>query len=150
MKSNCNSSLAKVIPVVKQKKQKEPVSEFKKRKIMAQKLPPRYIQIGRYYDDERFLRWADRVNDCGNYLEFYNWEKAGLKIKKANFCGDRLCPICNWRRSLRMFAKLSKIIQSEQYKNTDYRNLFLTLTVRNCNIDKLHAAIKNISYFFLR
>ena len=148
MNRNCKDSISKVIQAVKQKNDKEIVSEFKNRKIMAQKLPPRYIQIGKIYDDVRFLKWADRVADCGSFIEFFNWQKAGLKIKTANFCGDRLCPMCNWRRSLRMFAKLSKIIQSKQYIDTGYQNLFLTLTVKNCDIDELHAAIKNIFYSF--
>ena len=129
-------------------KKKDTIAEFKKRKLMTSALIPRYVEIGQVYRDDRFLRWAGNVESCGSYIEFYNWQKAGLKIKTANFCKDRLCPTCNWRRSLRMFAKLSKIIQSETYAKTGYKNLFLTLTVQNCEIDELHTAIKHIFYSF--
>ena len=149
MFQNVKDSINELKKVVKQKKSsKEQVSEFRKHKLMSLKLVPRYVEIGRFYDDERFLRWADRVSECGTYLEFYRWQFAGLKVKTANFCCDRLCPNCNWRRSLRMFAKLSKIISSKQYIDTGYKNLFLTLTVKNCAIDELHESIKNIFYSF--
>ena len=127
---------------------KDTIAEFKKRKLMTSALIPRYTDIGQYYNDDRFLNWAYRVENCGSYLEFYNWQITGYKVKTANFCKDRLCPTCNWRRSLRMFAKLSKIIQSETYQKSGYKNLFLTLTVQNCSIDELHIAIKNIFYSF--
>ena len=146
MISNLNKSIAETKNLVKGKK--DTVSKFKKHKLMTEKLILRYVQIGRYYEDERFLKWAYRVENCGSYIEFFNWKKAGLKVKTANFCIDRLCPLCNWRRSLRMFAKLSKIIQSKQYQDTGYQNLFLTLTVKNCNIDELHESIKDIFYSF--
>ena len=149
MFQNVKNSINESQKVVKKKKEhKETVSEFRKHKIMSEKLPPRYRQIGMLYDDNRFLNWSDRVSECGSYLEFYNWQNAGLKVKTANFCQDRLCPSCNWRRSLRMFAKLSKITQSSQYIETNYKNIFLTLTVRNCNIDELHNLIENIFYSF--
>ena len=145
MNINCNSSINNTKTNVKRK---DVVSEFTKHKIMTAKLVPRYVQLAKLFDDDRFDKWAYRVENCGSYLEFYNFEKAGLKVKTANFCSDRLCALCNWRRSLRMFAKLSKIIQSKQYVETEYKNLFLTLTVKNCSIDELHESIENIFYSF--
>jgi plasmid rolling circle replication initiator protein Rep len=143
------NSINEKLEVVKRKKEPEKtISEFKKHKLMSLKLPPRYVEIGRLFDDDRFLNWADRVSECGSYLEFYSWQTAGLKVKTANFCKDRLCPNCNWRRSLRMFAKLSKIIQSKKYIETGYKNLFLTLTVKNSSIAELHNSIKDIFYSF--
>ena len=143
--SICNSSINNIKTNVKKK---DVVSEFTKHKLMTAKLVPRYTQLAKLFDDDRFSRWSHKVQECGSYLEFYNFEKAGLKVKTANFCADRLCPLCNWRRSLRMFAKLSKIIQSKQYVETKYKNLFLTLTVKNCSIDELHKSIENIFYSF--
>ena len=129
-------------------KKKDTIAEFKKRKLMTANLIPRYVSIGQHYRDDRFLKWAYNVENCGSYIEFYNWQVAGMKVKSAIFCKDRLCPLCNWRRSLRMFAKLSKIIQSQTYQETGYKNLFLTLTMQNCNIDELHTAIEHIFYSF--
>ena len=127
---------------------KDTVGEFKERKLMTANLVTSYERVAETFNDDRFLKWAYNVENCGSYLEFYNWQFAGLKVKTANFCKDRLCPLCNWRRSLRMFAKLSKIIQSQTYQETGYKNLFLTLTMQNCNIDELHTAIEHIFYSF--
>ena len=70
-----------------------------------------------------------RVLDCGSFLEFKVTEEKA-KLQHANFCRDRLCPMCNWRRSLKIFAQVSKVMDALQAEG--YQFLFLTLTVRNC------------------
>lgn len=78
-----------------------------------------------------------RVLDCGSYLEFLvTQDKA--KLQHANFCKDRLCPMCNWRRSLKIFSQVSKVMDAMQ----DYRFLFLTLTVKNCSAADLPATVQ--------
>ena len=139
MNSNCNKSISDT---------KTEVNKFIKRKLMIPKLSEKYKELSAVYEDDRFSRWSHRVNECGDYLEFYKFEHAGLKLKAANFCCDRLCAMCNWRRSLRTFAKISKIIQSKQFVECKYKNLFLTLTIKNVEIDKLHESFKHIFYSF--
>lgn len=72
---------------------------------------------------------ADRVEGCGTFLEFRVAENA-KKLHKGNFCKDRFCPMCNWRRSLKIFGQTSQIMDVLEIRG--YRFLFLTLTVRNC------------------
>ncbi len=80
-----------------------------------------------------------RVLDCGSFLEFkVSDEKA--KLQHANFCRDRLCPMCNWRRSLKIFAQVSKVMDALQ--EDGYEFLFLTLTVRNCTADELPKTVQ--------
>ena len=122
--------------------------KFSKHKIMTLKLPSWYHNVAVNFNDERFLRWADNVSECGNFLIFGKYQKAGLKLHRANFCKDRLCPNCNWRRSLRTFSKLTKIIKSKEFIETKYRSLFLTLTVKNCEVTELHKTIDNLLYSF--
>jgi len=52
-------------------------------------------------------------------------------IYSANFCRDRLCPICEGRRSRRLFVELLKKIKycEETYGKSRY--VFLTLTIKN-------------------
>ena len=139
MNLNCKDSITDI---------KTDVKKFVKRKLMTPTLSKKYDELADIYSDDRFSRWSRRVYECGDYLEFHRFERAGLKLKSANFCCDRLCPLCNWRRSLRTFAKVSKIIQSKTFIETGYRNLFLTLTVKNCQIDELHTAFEHIFYSF--
>ena len=130
------------------KETKKVVKKFSKRKPLLSKLQNKYADIGIEYRDERFLKWAYNLDICATYLEFCRFEREGLKLKSANFCKDRLCAMCNWRRSLRTFAKISKIVKSENFIKTEYKTLFLTLTVKNVEIQDLHNSIKNILYGF--
>ena len=77
---------------------------------------------------------AFRTAVCGTVLAFsHEVTEDGIsehgKLVQANFCRDRLCPLCSYRRSLKIFAQVSKIMTAMP-KDTDY--LFLTLTVPNC------------------
>lgn len=98
---------------------------------------------------------AERVADCGSWLEFLERSElaqggnrpaaaAGsadgataqlsYKLYHANFCRDRLCPMCSWRRSYKIFGQMSQIMNQLGNK---YRFLFLTLTVPNCEPEQL-------------
>lgn len=71
-----------------------------------------------------------RVKECGTFLEFKRFHDSSLKLSYANFCKDRLCPICSWRRSLKIFGQTSKIMD-KALEEKKYRFLFLTLTAKN-------------------
>ena len=88
-------------------------------------------------------RWYEnhglRVDDCGTYLEYHvSPEKAALR--HANFCKDRFCPMCNWRRSLKIFGQVSRVM--DKLDGEGWRYLFLTLTIRNVWGDELSGAVQ--------
>lgn len=97
---------------------------------------------GIYATAVEFERYAARMADCGGVLLFgwtidpATWVTA-LRLRNANFCRVRHCPVCQWRRSLmwqaRFHQSLPKIVQ--EYPKA--RWLFLTLTVPNCSVGKL-------------
>lgn len=121
-------------------------------------------------------RKASRIENCGSYLVFrvpmsepvqISGDKAGAaaeaaaggraasahaaaaaRLHTANFCRERLCPMCSWRRSLKIFSHISEILN---FLGDEYRYLFLTLTVRNVDgselssiIDRMNEAIKRM------
>jgi plasmid rolling circle replication initiator protein Rep len=78
--------------------------------------------------------------ECGDSLIF--GETGGKKkLIRANFCRMRLCPICNWRKSLKMFAQVSRISEELLKEKATTRFLFLTLTVKNCKGEELSRTI---------
>ena len=89
-----------------------------------------------------FEKIQSQIYGCSGWLGF-NWVcdtdtgESSLKLKQANFCRVRHCPVCQWRRSLmwqaRFYESLPKILNNHKKS----RWLFLTLTVRNCEIDNL-------------
>lgn len=82
-------------------------------------------------------RQAEAVRQCGTFLGIQPSE-GGARIVEANFCRERLCPMCSWRRSVKIFGATSAIldyIDKEQGGAVKY--LFLTLTVRNVPLERL-------------
>lgn len=83
---------------------------------------------------------AARLRDCGSFLVFYKTVDNRLKLKTMNSCRVRLCPVCAWRRSLKIYSHMMKIME-QMNKIDNYAYLFLTLTVKNCNGDLLNENI---------
>ena len=100
------------------------------------------------YKRLKFFNRSVRVADCGSWLEFLKCseikegtESENYKLYRANFCRDRLCPMCAWRRSYKIFGQISKIMN---YLGDKYRYIFLTLTVLNCGAHQLDRTIDNM------
>lgn len=66
-------------------------------------------------------------------------------ITGANFCKQRLCPVCNYRKSTLMWHKIHEII-----KYFDNKYVFITLTVRNCKAEELSKTIDMLLESFHR
>lgn len=125
------------ILVDKDKKGKE--IDWKSKKIRNILLAESYKRL--------HLKKAYRVQECGTYLEFkQSKENPNLKkLSNANFCKDRLCPMCSWRRSLKIFGQVSKIMDKLQEGN-EYEFLFLTLTSKNVYGENLSEELNNLFY----
>lgn len=88
---------------------------------------------------------ANNVERCGTFLEVGKTSKEEFKLKDANFCRDRLCPTCSWRRSLKIFSQVSSIMDIIE---KDYKFIFLTLTVPNCSGSELKQKIDDMQNNF--
>ena len=113
--------------------------KFAPKKARSLRLAGMYAELSQMYEHvdgaecrkaRIFSNKADRVENCGSILEFHVTEQE-KKLHTANFCRDRFCPMCNWRRSLKVFGQVSQIM--DVLEGRKYRFLFLTLTVRNCS-----------------
>lgn len=93
-------------------------------------------------------RKAERMRDCAQWLEFARKEDGTMKLHDARFCRVRLCPVCQWRRSLKTFAQMSQVLDIAS--NDGYQFVFLTLTVRNCGADKLSEKLTHLLLSFNR
>ena len=88
------------------------------------------------------------LEQCGDNLLFSVNDKKEKRLKGANFCRLRTCPMCNWRKSLKMFGQTSKITDKilEQLPTT--RFIFVTFTVKNCSDEKLEETISLMNQGF--
>lgn len=106
------------------------------------------------YERLHFDSKAENVKKCGSFLEFHKPLSGdgvppalavadappaeGWKLKNAIFCRDRLCPLCQWRKSLKVFSQISKIMDNIE---NEFSFIFLTLTVPNCEGKELSKTI---------
>ena len=66
-------------------------------------------------------------------------------IASANFCRNRFCPTCQWRRSVKLFRQNHECFQWIKAQYPGCRFVFLTLTVRNVPIDLLARRLADMS-----
>lgn len=82
---------------------------------------------------------ATRLRDCATWL-YYEANPSGRKVlKNANFCRVRLCPVCIWRRSMKVHGQVSKVLNF--VSNRNFRYIFLTLTVQNCKGEEFSGTV---------
>jgi plasmid rolling circle replication initiator protein Rep len=102
------------------------------------------------YEGSDYGRYAERMQQCSRFLGF-NWafsDSTGdlsLKLQDARFCRVRHCPVCQWRKSLMWRARFYKAVPKilESYPNHQF--IFLTLTIQNCQVNELGAAIAQLN-----
>ena len=115
-------------------------SKFAPKRKKSVLLSESYTRIG--YDSK-----ASRVASCGTELSFvYAISPDGVvsedgKLHSANFCKDRLCPMCAWRRSYKIFGQVSRIME---HIGDKYEYLFLTLTVPSVPAEELTETISRL------
>jgi plasmid rolling circle replication initiator protein Rep len=99
---------------------------------------------------------AARMHNCANRLTFHrDWQdpddagRGRLHLAQAYFCRARLCPMCQWRRSLKMHgqvqAVVSKLIADRAAAGrAPYEYSLLTLTVLNCDAAQLSETLDQL------
>ena len=94
-------------------------------------------KLARLYEVAGWQDYANRAAGCASRLQYREWTDTGdSRLQWANFCHLRLCPMCTARRALKNAMKLSQVMtQTESKYGVQF--LFLTLTVENCEGDKL-------------
>lgn len=97
---------------------------------------------------EEFPPIAQRMNSCADRLTFVrDWQDqktpGKLRLASAYFCRARLCPVCQWRRSLKMGGQTAAAVQWIA-RHDKKRYVLLTLTVKNCQPEQLAATLDQL------
>ena len=112
-------------------------------------------QIQSHYESSDFSRYAERISDCAQLLDFRLTpdQKEGayrLKLSSARFCHVRTCQVCSWRRSLMYKARAYKALPKFVEDHPKTRYIFMTLTCKNCEIWDLRKTISHLNKSFAR
>lgn len=89
----------------------------------------------------------DSLRHCSDVVTFLQDAAGKRKLKSANFCRVRVCPMCNWRRSMKLFSQVSAITDMILAEKKA-RFIFVTLTVRNIQGHELTNTINKINQAF--
>lgn len=96
-----------------------------------------YLESGHVY--------ARRISDCSQWLDFAltstDSDEVAFKLQDSKFCRVRHCPVCQWRRSLKWRAKFFQVLPQIRDTYPTARFIFLTLTVKNCELSDLRSQI---------
>ena len=107
------------------------------------KLMNSYLSLAYDNIDERK---AERLRNCATWLHFSQTD-SGLRLKLANFCRVRLCPVCAWRRALKTYGQVRACISE---LGSEYAYIFLTLTMPNVCGSDLKGALDRLTIGFNR
>ena len=88
------------------------------------------------------------LEHCGDTLTFLQNAEGKKKLKTANFCRVRLCPMCQWRRSLKMFSQVKKITDKILENDKSTRFIFGTFTIKNTDAENLEVCINTLNKKF--
>ncbi len=109
-------------------------------KLMSQILGTSLTELG--------YNKGDRVSLCSCWLMFKKCPEDRShpkRLKTANFCGVRLCPSCQKRRSFIEYRTMLKIHHAVLADHPTMKFLFLTLTVPNVTIERLGDELTHIT-----
>lgn len=117
--------------------------KFIPKKKNSKKLSKVYKRIG-------LEKRAKICGSCADTIEYNVFDDGTARLNKVFFCKDMLCPLCTWRKELKLFNQVSKIVDVLQ--NQKYRFLFVTLTMKNCaaTSESLKEALDDLNEAYTR
>jgi len=104
---------------------------------------------------EDFQQYAERILNCSGHFDFRLElgeidDRMFAHIQRASWCRCRWCPLCQYARVSKFRARFFKGLSRLMADNSDLSWLFLTLTVRNCEIDDLRSQLRLMSVGYHR
>lgn len=88
------------------------------------------------------------IFNCGSFMSFFADETLEKKkMNKSNFCNNRFCPLCSWRKARKDSLKISILLKYIQ-EELGYEFIFLTLTAPNVKGSDLSDEIKKYNKSF--
>lgn len=127
--------------IVAELQKKDTIESYKSKKKESEKLSILYS-----YNEKK----QQKISDCSVTLWRETWQHIVTEDKKelysSNNCQLRFCPVCSWRKAL----KSSAVLYSNVSKMENVNFLFLTLTLKNCEILDLKDTLKHMSESFAR
>ena len=108
------------------------------------------LKFSNYISDFLSNTGNERISTCGDFIALLSdLHLENKKLYKANFCGNRFCPMCSWRTAIKDSFEINVLMNYLREKeNKEF--IFLTLTTPNVKAEELGQAIKDYNKGFER
>ena len=116
--------------------------KWRERKLKSVELAGRLEQLG--------YRSFERVYQCAEVLKFIEQEDGSKKLYQTYFCKNKLCPMCNWRRSMKYSYQAERVVNEALDRYPKGRFIFLTLTIKNVLGQELNETVSEMGRGFNR
>ena len=94
------------------------------KKLMLKKVNNKKI-IDWLLREKEFIK-ADNISNCATHVGITIHNNVA-HIVKSNFCRERLCCVCSWRRQARFLAQMKPVLA--YLEQTGYKFIFANITV---------------------
>ena len=93
-----------------------------------------------------FNSQMDHIASCGSFLWFKVSEDDNTvgKLSNGSFCRQRICPLCQRRRSLKIYSNILQMLDEVKEK---YSYIHLTLTIPNCYTNEMPSSITSLNNY---
>lgn len=110
--------------------------EYTKHKKNAEQVAKTYLQTNLI--DKEKIAWE--MSHCGKFIKIaVDSRDKSTHIIDAIFCKKRLCPLCQFRRTEKMFYNVKRIVSEPEFKKLQF--VFGTLTTKNVPADKVELEL---------
>lgn len=109
--------------------------------------------VARFYSGSKIpqhQRIFRQMSCCSSRISFYLDKEGDYKLYASNFCKQRSCPVCQWRRVILWRRRMRLAIPKVEAQLPGWRWLFLTLTVENIPLVQLRGFISSMQDSFSR
>ena len=116
------------------------LEKWDKMKAQSQLLAERLLS---FHPDSPLWPIGERMNLCASTLFFGYTEDGERRLRNTFYCRARLCPVCQWRRSLKVRGQMTEILEHVE-RAQGLRYIMFTVTVRNCQSRDLRPTLKTM------
>lgn len=103
------------------------------------------IKVAESFQRLGYENKAARIRECGTQMVYaYIFAEDRAELHHANFCRERLCPMCAWQRTRQIFAQVSEVMNAIEQEQPELVPVFLTLTMRNCSGAELNGTLDTV------
>ena len=116
------------------------LEKWDKMKAQSQLLAERLLS---FHPDSPLWPIGERMNLCASTLFFGYTEDGERRLRNTSYCRARLCPVCQWRHSLKVRGQMTEILEHVE-RAQGLRYIMFTVTVRNCQSRDLRPTLKTM------